>query len=158
MGKGPYISGHEYPEFGNYYISPFVVGGITFNSVEQYFQYNKCVNPEDQEKILNCTEPEYCAKLGRKVQLRNDWEQIKYNIMYTGMLSKILHNYRLLLMLILTFPSEIHFHERFNRYRYKERDYWDHANTNILSSLRLQFIVVPIFAITSIVMIKSVWF
>jgi ribA/ribD-fused uncharacterized protein len=49
--------------------------------VEQKYQAAKCVNEEDREKILKMM-PGQSKRAGQKVKIREDWEDVKLDIMY----------------------------------------------------------------------------
>lgn len=66
----------------NYYLSNFYSAkveydGITYENTEAAFQAQKCINPEDRVMFSHC-DPSAAKKLGRRVKLRPDWEEVKY--------------------------------------------------------------------------------
>lgn len=58
-----------------------VYDGDKYSTVEHAFQAAKCVNRSDKEKIINAPNPSAAKRLGRRVKLRYDWEQVKDSIM-----------------------------------------------------------------------------
>lgn len=70
----------DYEFLSNFYPCKITIAGYTFPSVENAYQAMKCANPNDYSQFVNIG-PAEAKKLGRKIQLRNDWEQIKYNVM-----------------------------------------------------------------------------
>ena len=70
----------DYEFLSNFYPCKITIAGYTFPSVENAYQAMKCANPNDYAQFVNIG-PAEAKKLGRKVQLRSDWEQIKYNVM-----------------------------------------------------------------------------
>lgn len=70
----------KYEFLSNFYVAPVVFEGLTYNNNEAAFQAQKCIDPKDRSKFtkLNPTE---AKKLGREIQLRKDWEQIKIQVM-----------------------------------------------------------------------------
>jgi ribA/ribD-fused uncharacterized protein len=64
----------------NFYECPVTYDGLTYRNNEAAFQAQKCINPKDREQftILNSSE---AKKLGRRVLLRKDWEDIKVQVM-----------------------------------------------------------------------------
>lgn len=64
---------------------PFVYEGVTFKSVQQAYQYNKCANAADAQKILALKSYD-AHKFGQTVERKPDWSTNKYTI-----LAKILH-------------------------------------------------------------------
>lgn len=70
----------KYEFLSNFYVAPVIFEGLTYNNNEAAFQAQKCIDPKDRSKFtkLNPTE---AKKLGREIQLRKDWEQIKIQVM-----------------------------------------------------------------------------
>lgn len=54
--------------------------GLTFNSTEAAYQAAKCKNKEDQKKFQNI-EAGKAKRLGKKVEIREDWNDVKIQIM-----------------------------------------------------------------------------
>lgn len=65
----------KYKPFSNFYW----YNNIT---VEHLFQAAKTHNPEQKQAILAASTPAKAKSLGRRCDLRPDWEQVKYLIMY----------------------------------------------------------------------------
>lgn len=78
----------EYAFLSNYSASPFRIDYVLFPTMEHYFQANKADNQNDYLHIANAPTPGEAKRLGRKIQLRPDWEKIKDNIMLTGLRKK----------------------------------------------------------------------
>lgn len=72
----------EYGFLSNFYPSLISIENINYPTVEHAFQAAKTNNIDDKLKIANNNDPSVAKKLGRKVKLRKDWEQIKDDIMY----------------------------------------------------------------------------
>ena len=68
----------EYSFLSNFYESPVTYNGITYRNNEAAFQAQKC--PERAPEFANLT-PAEAKRLGRRVSLRKDWEQIKISVM-----------------------------------------------------------------------------
>lgn len=78
----------EYAFLSNYSASPFRIDYVLFPTMEHYFQANKADNQNDYLHIANAPTPGEAKRLGRKIQLRPDWEKIKDNVMLTGLRKK----------------------------------------------------------------------
>lgn len=78
----------EYAFLSNYSASPFRIDYVLFPTMEHYFQANKADNQNDYLRIAYAPTPGEAKRLGRKIQLRPDWEKIKDNIMLTGLRKK----------------------------------------------------------------------
>jgi ribA/ribD-fused uncharacterized protein len=71
----------------NFWPSPIELDGATYPTVEHAFQAAKTLDLEAREPIRQTTSPGQAKRLGRKVLLRPDWEQVKVEIM-RGLLRK----------------------------------------------------------------------
>ena len=91
----------------NFYLSDISIDNHIFNSVEQYFQWKKCVNNMDGDKIIKTKTPSEAKKIGRKIKIREDWEYIKEDIMYNGVKAKFTQNKKLAELLLATEDKEL---------------------------------------------------
>lgn len=78
----------EHAFLSNFYNSPFSYEGIEYPTNEHFFQAMKTKNLKERQAIARAKTPGQAKRLGRQVQLRSDWEQIKEVVMYTGLLLK----------------------------------------------------------------------
>ena len=74
--KDSYVEG-EYAFLSNFYESPIVEDGITYPTNEHYFQAMKTKNLAERKKIADANGASAAKYLGRRVKLREDWEEIK---------------------------------------------------------------------------------
>jgi ribA/ribD-fused uncharacterized protein len=58
-----------------------VIDDITYPTVEHYFQAMKTLDIEKRKEIAAAPTPGKAKRMGRQVQLRADWENIRYNVM-----------------------------------------------------------------------------
>lgn len=65
--------------------------GLLFLNSEAAFQAQKCVVEEDKRQFCDL-QPGRAKRLGRKVMLRKDWEQVKDDIMYEVVRAKFLQH------------------------------------------------------------------
>jgi ribA/ribD-fused uncharacterized protein len=82
--------------FSNWYISDFIVDGITYNCGEQYMMYQKAIFFNDiktANKILEEVVPNEQKKLGRQVKNYSDskWSKVRYDIVKKGLKEKFTH-------------------------------------------------------------------
>ena len=69
------------PSFlSNFYEASVTLDGITYKNSEAAFQAQKCKTREERLKFANLSGKE-AKRLGRKVELRDDWEQAKLSVM-----------------------------------------------------------------------------
>lgn len=71
----------EFESFSNFFPHKFFLDGKSWPTVEHYFQAMKTLDENAQESIRLAYSPGQSKKMGRLVDLRNDWEEIKYDIM-----------------------------------------------------------------------------
>ena len=72
----------EYSFLSNFYEHPIEYDGLIYPTNEHAFQAAKVLDIEQREKIRNESSPSRAKFAGRHVKLRNDWEQVKVDIMY----------------------------------------------------------------------------
>ena len=82
------IFDNEYAFLSNFYESPFEVDGITYPTVEHFFQAMKSKDIEGRKKIAAAPTPGKAKRLGRTIELRKDWEEIKVAVMKFGLAQK----------------------------------------------------------------------
>lgn len=75
--KGKFINNW----FSNFVPSPMEIDGRTWNDVESYFASQKTLDFNEQEKIRLAPNAGVAKRLGRKVKLRSDWDNIKEDVM-----------------------------------------------------------------------------
>ncbi len=81
--------------FSNFSLHPIQLEGTYWQTVEHYYQAQKFVGTENQaliQVIRGAPTPMEAAKLGRDrtLKLRPDWEQVKPQVMWQGVLTKFL--------------------------------------------------------------------
>jgi ribA/ribD-fused uncharacterized protein len=81
----------------NFYLSKFVIDGITFTSMEQYFHYMKALTFNDKQamdNILKTNSPSQQKRIGRTVKNFNQskWSAECSNIMHKGLFAKFTQN------------------------------------------------------------------
>lgn len=64
----------------NFYLSPVVFEGVTYPCVENAFQAAKTLDINRRRAFIKL-EPGEAKRLGRRVNLRADWENVKLEIM-----------------------------------------------------------------------------
>lgn len=71
----------SYRWLSNFHPSPFQAGGRTWKTVEHFYQAMKFTDERIRQEICNCATPGEAKRLGRKYKLRDDWEEIKQEVM-----------------------------------------------------------------------------
>lgn len=75
----------------NFYVAPVVWNGIMYQNNEAAFQSAKTTN-EKIRASFTLLNPSQAKAKGRRVQLRHDWEKVKYDIMYEICFAKFSQN------------------------------------------------------------------
>lgn len=78
----------EYTWLSNFSYSPIEEDGWQYPTVEHYFQAKKTLDKEEYTKIVEADTPGQAKRLGRKINLRADWEEIKDDVMFNGVYLK----------------------------------------------------------------------
>lgn len=72
----------------NFYPHKFVYGGVEYYNSEAAFQAQKCINEAEKLALSNMESPMEAKKYGRTVALREDWENVKNDVMYSVLMAK----------------------------------------------------------------------
>lgn len=72
---------NEYRFLSNFYPSKVSYDGLEYPTVEHAYQSIKTIDKDMRLKIRNSKTAADAKKLGRKVELRKDWENIKFDVM-----------------------------------------------------------------------------
>jgi len=78
----------KYWFLSSFYPTQIVIDGVEYPTVEHYFQSMKATDPETAEKIRNLETPKKARRMGRRIKLRSDWEEIKQLIMRRAVYEK----------------------------------------------------------------------
>jgi ribA/ribD-fused uncharacterized protein len=94
-------------DFSNFAPYPIVVGGITYKTIEHYYQAQKTIDAVEQHNITQAPTAAAAQKLGKVVKLREDWDRVKLNIMYRGLIAKFTQHDELKTLLLSTVGQDI---------------------------------------------------
>ena len=81
-----YFGGRDHP-FSNYYAAPAEYEGLTFTTGEGAFQAAKTLDIAARRAFVSI-DPGAAKGKGRKLELRPDWEDVKYQVMLNVLRSK----------------------------------------------------------------------
>lgn len=82
---------NEYRFLSNFEIGEVLYEGVKYPSSENAYQAAKSLDPQIRNKFVNIT-PSESKKLGRSIEVREDWEDVKYGVMYNIVLDKFIRN------------------------------------------------------------------
>ena len=71
----------NYDFLSNFYPVVVELDGVKYTSVEHAYQAAKTLDLEEREVFRDSPTPAIAKKLGKKVQIREDWEEVKIEIM-----------------------------------------------------------------------------
>jgi ribA/ribD-fused uncharacterized protein len=97
---------NKYSFLSNFYPCEVLYDGIKYRSAEAAFQSAKTTNMDKRMSFVNML-PNQAKKEGRKLSLREDWEEVKYNIMLEIVRNKFKWNKNLKEKLIATENAEL---------------------------------------------------
>jgi ribA/ribD-fused uncharacterized protein len=75
------FDGTDYDFLSNFYLSIVEMDGVQYPSVEHAYQASKTFNPVEREAIRLAQTAGKSKRLGQKVTFRDDWEQVKVQVM-----------------------------------------------------------------------------
>lgn len=96
----------KYYFLSNFFTASVEYKGIQYQNNEAAFQAMKCENIEKRKEFSNLP-PNEAKRLGRKVNLRSDWENIKFGVMREVVHQKFSQNPYLAEKLIQTYPEKL---------------------------------------------------
>jgi ribA/ribD-fused uncharacterized protein len=77
----------KYRFLSNFWPSKVTYEGVVYPTIEHAFQAAKTLNPKEREMFLGVSAKE-AKKRGKQVKLREDWEQVKFDIMKQLLINK----------------------------------------------------------------------
>lgn len=129
----------NYRFLSNFYQCSVEYDGITYDNSEAAFQAQKCKDPDDRERFVGLN-PSQAKRLGRKIQLRDDWELVKDSIMYEVVLAKFKQHYDLRTKLLNTgFATLVEGNDWGDRYWGKVNNVGENRLGEILMRVREAF-------------------
>lgn len=96
----------KYYFLSNFYYAPVMYEGLLYQNNEAAFQSAKIKNIERRKQFCQ-TDPSTAKRKGRSISLRDDWEEIKDEVMYQCVKDKFTRNKDLKQKLIDTGNKEL---------------------------------------------------
>jgi len=84
----------DYRFLSNFHECPVYFDGRMYPSSENAYQAAKCINLEFREAFVEIT-PSQSKKLGRQIDVRKNWESIKFDVMRVILADKFYRNLNL---------------------------------------------------------------
>ena len=78
----------EYSWLSNFYMRPVVIANITFPTNEHFFAANKTLNREQFMWVVDALSPSIAKRRGREIQLRDNWYEVRVEVMAVGLYQK----------------------------------------------------------------------
>lgn len=80
-----------------YFLSNFSKHGFTYKeghykTVEHFFQAMKTLSAKDRKRIINAKTPSAAKRIGRKVNLRPNWNTLRHKVMKRALFEKFMQN------------------------------------------------------------------
>lgn len=97
---------NQYFFLSNFYECPIYYNKLVFCNAEAAFQAQKVIDEKEQYKFINLNASQ-ARKLGKTIALREDWEEVKDNIMYEIVKRKFTVNKELQQKLLETKEEEL---------------------------------------------------
>lgn len=82
----------DFKFLSNFSLHGFKVGKIYYKTNEHYFQSMKALYEIERDFIIDTKSPGEAKKLGSKVQIRKDWDDVKRLYMQIGVNFKFIQN------------------------------------------------------------------
>lgn len=97
----------EFAFLNNFYDAEVEYEGIKYPTNEHAFQAAKSLNPARRLEIAMLDTPGKAKRAGRNLQLRHDWEKVKYDIMLDIVFAKFHQHPELAKKLLATGDAEL---------------------------------------------------
>lgn len=78
----------EYRFLSNFWYTNQTIHGITFPTNEHWFVWNKTLDESERAEVLQQPSPGDVKRFGRTVTMRPDWDEVKDDVMLTGLTIK----------------------------------------------------------------------
>lgn len=113
-----YSTTGNYGCFSNFSKHPIELDGRIWPTTEHYFQAKKFEKTPYERIIRKASSPSEAARLGRsrKYPLRDDWEEVKEDIMYRAVLAKFTQHEDIQEILLNTEDATLVEHTKNDRY------------------------------------------
>jgi ribA/ribD-fused uncharacterized protein len=94
----------EHVFLSNFYFSFVLYNDIVWKTAEHAYQASKTLDPKEKKWIIDCPTPHLVKEIGKKLTLREDWNNVKVQIMRDIIYEKFEYNKSIKEKLIATHP------------------------------------------------------
>lgn len=91
----------------NFWLASFSVDDILYRSMEHYYQASKAKNRDDLLYVAGSDTPGVAKARGRRLHVREDWNEVRLNVMRKGLRAKFEQNPELREKLLATGNAEL---------------------------------------------------
>lgn len=106
----------EHGYCSNFYRSPVVIERVRWHTVEHFYQAQKSLDLNYQNMIMLLATPKDAKFAGYHCKLREDWEEIKDEIMLKGLRAKFTQHENLKEKLLSTRDAALHENSPWDKY------------------------------------------
>jgi len=82
----------KYYFLSNFSDDGFEIDGHFYKTNEHFFQAMKTLDKEERENVRNAKTPSEAKRIGKRVTLRDNWDDLRVPIMYAGLKAKFKQN------------------------------------------------------------------
>jgi len=78
----------EYRWLSNFWPSPINIDGVSYPTVEHFYQSEKTLSPLEKAMVMMCETPGAAKRVGGTITLTPDWPWRKFMVMASGIAAK----------------------------------------------------------------------
>jgi len=78
----------EYEFLDNFYPSEMIIDSVRYPTVEHFFQSQKMLLKKDAVEVAKAKSPADAKVLGNNLTMRDDWADVRYDVMLRGVREK----------------------------------------------------------------------
>lgn len=97
----------DYRFLSNFYDCKLIVDGISYPTLEHYYQAMKATDLEDHDYVALAPTPGLAKHRGKRIKIRDDWDKVKLAKMRIGLRAKFDQNTDLKEMLLETGHADL---------------------------------------------------